>query len=308
MKELQNYDNDGMEGMPVANAQDVNILMHRDVHFGAKFDVMLDYYINEGKGVNPDFELERIHELARLEKEMKKDLAPLILSGADAEKVGTAKDAYKKLRALFENERHDTKNMRLIADLILSEEVEPIEEIEAILKEKNIIVPALMELLKAEEFYDPLFPGYGFGPALAAKCLGLIGDKRAVISLFEAMHQGDFFDEEVALSALRSIGEPAKEFLIKVLRGKPYNEDNERAAIALIAFKDHEDVSKICLEMLQDAQVRKDIPLSTYLILACEGLKQPADRESFKALSDLPDLSKMLKQDIKAVSASFIEI
>lgn len=305
MKELQNYDNDGMEGMPVANAQDVNILMHRDVHFGGKFDVMLDYYINEGKGVNPDFELERIHELARLEKEMKKDLAPLVLSGADAEKVGTAKDAYKKLRALFENERHDTKNMRLIADLILSEEVEPTEEIEAILKEKNIIVPALMELLKAEEFYDPLFPGYGFGPALAAKCLGLIGDKRAIISLFEAMHQGDFFDEEVALSALRSIGEPAKEFLLKVLHGKPYNEDNERAAIALIAFKDHEDVSRICLEMLQDPQVRKDIPLSTYLILACEGLRQPADRDAFKALSDLPDLSKMLKQDIKAVSASF---
>lgn len=302
MKDLPTPDDTGMEGMPLQNAQDSAILMHREVHFGGKFDIMIDYYINEGKGVNPDFDLERIHALAKIEKEIKNDLAPMVLSGVEAEKVADAKTTYKKLRALYEKEKPEYKNMRLIADLILSEELEPTSEMEAIVAEKNTIVPALIELLKKEEFYDPLFPGYGLAPSLAAKCLGLIGDKRAIISLFEAMNQGDFFDEDAALGALRAIGEPAKEFLLKVVHGRPLNEDNERAAIALIAFKEDEQVSKACLEMLKDPNVRKDIPLSTYLILCCEGLKKEADRQ---ALLEIGKNSKDLLLDIQTVAKTW---
>lgn len=306
MKKLPGYDEDDIEeGLPMANAQDQEILKHREVHFGGKFDVMLDYYINEGKGVNPEFDLERIHTLAKMEKEMKTDLAPQLLSGADAEKIADAKTAYKKLRSLYEKPRPETKNMVLIADLILSEELEAENEIEAIVKEKNAIVPALIELLKSEEFYDPLFPGYGMAPSLAAKCLGMIGDKRAIISLFEAMGQGDFFDEDNALAALRAIGTPAKEFLLKVVRGRPLNEDNERAAIALIAFKDDEDVGQVALEMLQEAQVLQDIPLATYLILACEGLRDPESRKTFQALANDPKIAKILAQDIQAVTKTW---
>lgn len=302
MKELPSFDDSGIEGMPLSDALDNIILMHRDAHFGGKFDIMLDYYINEGKGVNPEFDLERIHALIKIEKELKKDLAPLLLSGVDAEKVADAKTSYKKLRALYEKERPEYKNMRLIADLILSEDLEPEAEIEAIVKEKSTIVPALIELLKNEEFYDPLYPGYGLAPALAAKCLGLIGDKRAIISLFEAMTQGDFFDEDAALSALRAIGEPAKEFLLKVLYGRPLNEDNERAAVALIAFKEDEQVSKACLEMLKDPSVRKDIPLATYLILACEGLKDKADQQAF---IEIGKTSKAFSLDVQAVAKTW---
>ena len=305
MKKLPDYDDAGLEGMPLANAQDNAILMHRDAHFGGKFDIMLDYYINEGKGVNPDFDLERIHALAKIEKEMKSDLAPLMLSGAEAEKVAEAKNAYKKLRNLYEKQKPETQNLRLMADLILSEELDPENEIEAIVKEKSAIVPALIELLKAEEFYDPLFPGYGLAPSMAARCLGLIGDKRAIIALFESMGQGDFFDEDMALAALQAIGAPAMNFLLKVVHGRPLNEDNERAAIALIAFKDDEEVSKACLEMLKDPQVRKDVPLATYLILACEGLQKAEDRQAFQELVKDPQTSKILAMDIQAVSKTW---
>lgn len=304
MKNMPGYEENDEE-LPLANAQDSAILMHRDVHFGGKFDVMLDYYINEGKGVNPDFDLERIHTLAKIEKETKKNLAPEILSGADAEKIAEAKNAYKKLRSLYDHPKSATKNMLLIADLILSEDLEPQKEIEAIVQEKSAIVPALIELLRSEEYYDPLFPGYGLAPSLAAQCLGLIGDKRAIVSLFEAMKQGDFFDEDVDLAALKAIGNPAKEFLLKVLHGRPINEDNERAAIALIAFKDDEQVSKTCLEMLKDLQIRKNIPLSTYLILACEGLQKHEDREAFKNLSKEENTPKMLVQDILAIAKNW---
>lgn len=299
-------DNENIESTPLADAQDSAILMHRDAHFGGKFEVMLEYYINEGKGVNPEFDLERIHALAKIEKEMKADLAPVLLSGAQAEKVAEAKNAYKKLRALYEKPKAEKKYMLLIADLILSEESEPQKEIEAIVAEKGAIVPALIELLKAEEYYDNLFPGYGLAPTLAAHCLGLIGDKRAIISLFEAIGQGDFFDEDVALKALKGIGNPAKEFLLKVVHGRPLNEDNEKAAIALIAFKEDEEVSKVCLDMLKDPAVRKDIPLSTYLILACEGLKAENDRKAFLDLAKDQTTSKMLFQDIQAVSKTWL--
>ncbi|KIC71948.1 hypothetical protein DB41_AE00230 [Neochlamydia sp. TUME1] len=292
-----------IEGLPLANALDHAILIHREVHFGGKFDVMLDYYLNEGKGVNPEFELERIHTLAKIEKKMKTDLAPLMLAGAEAEKIAEAKTAYKKLRSLYEKPKPAMKNMLLVADLILSEDLEAAQEIEAIVQEKGAIVPALIELLKAEEFYDPLFPGYGLAPSLAAKCLGMIGDKRAIIALFESLSQGDFFEEDIVLAALRAIGKPAKEFLLKVVHGRPINEDNERAAIALIAFKEEEDVSKACLEMLRDSQVRKDIPLATYLILACEGLKSLEDRTAFQLLAQESGMPKMLMQDIHAVAS-----
>lgn len=298
---MVNDDDDGLTEMPLANAQDNAILMHRDAHFGGKFDVMLEYYLNEGKGVNSEFDMERIHTLAKLEKETKTDLAPLLLSGVEAEKIALAKDYYKKLSALYEKPKPESKNMRLVADLILSEESIPEKEIEAIVQEKSGIVPALIEILKSEELYDPLFPGYGFAPALAAQCLGLIGDKRAIISLFESMSQGDFFDEDIVLNALKAIGEPAQEFLLKVMHGRPLTEDNERAAIALIAFKDEEKVSKACLEMLKDPQVRKDIPLATYLILACEGLKNEQDRHDFTNLARDPTVDKLLKQDIQAM-------
>lgn len=293
------------DGLPVSNEQDVAILQHRDVHFGGNFGIMLEYYMDGGKGINPEFELSQIQALALMEKETGQNMAAMLLSGAEAEKVAEAKDAYKKLRAIYESKDKNAKYPQLIADLILTEDEDPQAEIEAIVKEKSAIVPLLIDLLRADTFYDPLFPGYGKAPALAAKCLGLIGDKRAIISIFESIGTGDFFDEDVALDALKSIGEPAKQFLLKVIHGKPINEDNERAAIALIKFKDDPEVAQACFQMLHDKDVLKDLPLSTYLILACEGLPAGKPREEFAEMAQNPDFPKPLKLDMKAIQDSW---
>lgn len=293
------------EGFPVSNEQDVAILQHRDVHFGGNFGVMLKYYTEGGKGVNPEFELSQIEALALMEKDSGQNMAAMLLSGPDAERVAEAKDAYKKLRALYESKDKNAKYPQLIADLILTENEDPTSEIEAIVQEKSAIVPLLIDLLRSDTFYDPLFPGYGKAPALAARCLGLIGDKRAIFYLFESVGSGDFFDEDIALDALRSIGEPAKQFLLKVVHGKPINEDNERAAVALIKFKDDPEVAQTCFQMLRDKDVLKDLPLSTYLILACEGLTDKKLREEFAQLANQPDFPKQLKLDIKVITDSW---
>lgn len=289
----------------LTDALDTSILMHRDAHFGGSFALMIDYYERGGKGVNEEFDLERIKQLALLEKEMNQNLAATLLSGPEAEKVAHSLETYKTLRDLYENENPYNKHPKLLADLILTEEEEPTEEIQAVVKEKGAIVKALVDLIHAEEFHDPLFPGYGKAPVLAAKCLGLIGDKKGIVALFEALDGGDFFDEDIALLALKSIGAPAKEFLLKVLHGRPLTADNERAALALIQFKDDPEVQKIALEMLQDPAVRKNPLLPVYLILIFEEAKDPSIQTQFKKLMTEKETPPSLQKEMALVVKSF---
>lgn len=280
---------------------DKEILMHRDVHFSGLFDIMIDYYENQGKGVNLDFELERIKELNLIEKELKQNLAALILTGPEAERVAKGKLAYKELRALFDIENKKNPLPALIADLILSEEEEPTKEINALKEYKTAASLLLIDLLKSEDFYDPLYPGYGLAPFAAAKALGELGEKRAVITLFEAIKHSDFNHEDIVFKALRTIGEEAKKFLLKVVHSKPYNQDNEHAALALISFNDDPEVTQTCFEILKDPEAQKNLILSTYLTLVCEGIKDSSLREQFKELANSPNLPKTLQIDMKGI-------
>ena len=292
--------------IPLINSADISILMHRDAHFGGLFDIMLEYYLKGGKGVVADFDIERINELARWEKETGENLAPILLTGADAEKVAASRDSYKRLRDLYEVKGDFAKLPKLIADLILSESEEADEEIEALVAMKVVAVTPLIDILRSEEYYDSLFPGYGYAPSLAAKCLGFIGDKRAIITLFESVGTTEGFDEDIAIKALRAIGQPAEIFLLKVLKGKPWNFDNERAATALIAFKDSEEVVSTALQLLQEPEVKKNSTLSTYLALICEGLSKAEDRELFRKISQDKEIPKSLCRDMEAVMKQWV--
>lgn len=289
------------EHFPLVDAVDHEILMHREAHFGGQFPIMLDYYRQEGKGIQLEFDIGRIERLALLEEQLKQNLAALFLTAHEIQKVADSREAYQRLRAIYEVKKPKTHYPRLIADLILSEEEEAEAEIAAIAAEKDKIVPALIDLLRSEELYDPLFPGYGQAPFLAVQCLGRIGDKRAIISLFEALGQGDFFADDQIVKALKAIGKPARDFLLHVLNGRPLNEDNEKAVIALLAFKDEEEVANHCFDLLQKADIQQDPCLPTYLVLACEGLKDPVRRQALKVMAHDPQLSPLLREDIKGV-------
>ena len=163
-----------LEEYPLSYSIDNAILMHRDVHFGGSFQTMLDYYQKEGRGVSKEFEIKRIQELAELEKRSRQNLAAVMLTGPEAEKVAKAKQAYVSLRELYDIPNPKSKMPLLLADLILSEDEELPKAIEAVVAERGNIVRLLLDLLRNEEFYDPLFPGYGLAPSLAAQCLGKI--------------------------------------------------------------------------------------------------------------------------------------
>lgn len=290
------------EDIPLfGDSVDLEILMHREVHFGGNFAVMLEYYRRGGKGVNPDFEIQKIEDLAAEELRIGKNLAPLLLTAKEAEEIKTARDAYEGFRELYAVKSPKNKLPLLIADLILSEEEEPEKELEAILQEKATIVPLLIDLIRSEDFYNPLFPGYGKAYKSAAKALGLIGDKRALIALFESIGRGDFFDDEILLRALQAIGEPAKAFLLRVLKSKPFNEDNEKAAIALLAFKEDADVTSACFNFLKELDLKQQMALATYLILICEGITDQTLRNEFEAFSKQAYIPKDLALDFKAI-------
>ena len=153
-----------------------------------------------------------------------------------------------------------------------------------------------------EDLHDNLFPGYGQSALHAAQCLGKIGDKRALIALYEPIGEENIFDEDILLDALFNIGAPAKEFLLKILGAKPLTYDNERAAVALIKFKDDQDVAKAALKMLQEIDLKKHSILANYLALICAGLTSPVDRQAFLKIAEKENTPNSLHLDMKIVA------
>lgn len=276
------------------------ILMHRDAHFGGDFTIMLDYYQNEDNiGIQPDFDYDRISFLAEIEHSIGHDLAPLILTGAEAEQVGKAKKMYSSLKEFYSYDEKKVLIPQLIADLILSEKEEPEEEIAAIVSQGERVVPDLLRILAADESYDPLFPGYGYAPYLAIICLGEIKDPRAVVPLFEVLGKETVFNEEVILEALGSIGDPAKAFLLKILKSRPLTQDNANAAFANLIFSDDSDVALACFEQLQDPEVRDKPLLRSYLLVNCEQLQETPYWADLVALSSDPTTPKEFRTEIE---------
>lgn len=282
---------------------DHEILMHRDAHFGGDFRVMLEYYGAENIGVQPEIDHERITYLAEVEKEMGEDLAPLLLTGSEAEVVASARRKYEALKEIYEQdeERDESPLPRLIADLILTESEDPQEEIQAVVNLGARIVPELLQLIKSDDMYNPLFPGYGLAPYLAITCLGLIRDPSAIRPLFETLGREMLFEEEVILDALHEIGTPAKEFLLKVIKGRPFTQDTINAAFALTVFADAPEVAIACFEELQDPKVQEQLLLRSYLLFNCTSLRNTPHREAFAKMASNPQIPADFRKEIENI-------
>jgi len=283
----------------VIDTVDMEILMHRDVHFGGSFDVMLEYYAHEGVGVMPDFEIEEIKSLQSLEKQGGENLAAIYLPETAQEEVKKAQELYTQFKEVYD-EKNPKKETLLLSDLILSEEDLPKKEIDALIEIGKEVVPPLIHLLSSPMFYDPLFPGYGRSPIFAAKCLAKIGDERAIPPLFEALGQDNFFTDEEIIHSLASFGNASKSFLIKRLTQLPFSKDNEYAAMALSGFPEDEEIARVSLELLEKEEIIKRPYFASYLAFACSELTKANDQKRFIALSK-QDLSPHLMEEMKIV-------
>ncbi|WP_157952387.1 HEAT repeat domain-containing protein [Candidatus Similichlamydia epinepheli] len=294
---MQNLTN---QHLLAVDESDCTILMHRDAHFGGSFREMIDYYEKDGKGGHPDISIERILRLQALEREFKGDLCDLLLSPHQKRDIQHAQRAYSLLRSSYEKVSEDPVPA-LIADLLLSEEVEPENEIQAILAVGSKAVTSLIALFESEQFHSSLFPGYGFGPELAARCLGGIGDSRAIIPLFQGMGNSDFFTEDAIVEALKGIGRESETFLLRLLQSKPFTEENEHAALALIYFRDRFEVARIAMEMLLSGEWNEHLSLCNYLVMIAGGLVGTHLEHQLEQLAKMDNLPPLLRQDLKNI-------
>ena len=285
-----------LSSLPLTDELDHEILMHKEVHFSGSFPDMIEYYENEGKGVQDHFDLFRIQELALIEREVGYSLAEELLQDREQELVAKAKEKYLLLRELYECDEASPVALA-VADLIISEEESPDEEIEALLALGKDAVPALLELIEADEFASPLLPGYGLAPLYAAEVLGKLGDERAILPLFQGARGHDFEREATFFAALARL--PSQEFLLRKLSHFPLTRDHQIAADALANFPPNEEIGKVALTLLHEEAVRKEPTLSFALILLCEGLKSPAEREKFALLAQGTLFPPYLREEIK---------
>lgn len=296
--ELDHLDTD----YPIVDNMDREILLHRDIHFGRNFSIMLDYYLQAGKGICDDFSLEHIQKLADMEAKLENNIAPMLLGGADAELIARSRTVYQKLRDIYEEDLCANSHPRIIADLILTEDEEAQKEIQKAVAQGEDIVSDLINLVRSTDFFNPLFPGYGLAPKYAIEALGKIGSSRGIIPIFECLGRGSFLFEQVAIEALKEIGDEAKNFLTKVLQSRPITEDNIHAAMALIAFKEDPFTSSLCLKQLMHEDIIHDSPFAFHLVLACEGLTKKSEQEAFIHLAQTTSFPEYLKKDIKCIA------
>lgn len=285
---------------PVIDAIDMEILMHRDVHFGGSFDVMIEYYQQNGVGVMPDFTIKELEKLKNFENQMGKNLADTFLPEAALSIVNTAKILYQTLREVYSEKKPEPYAL-LLNDLILSEEDPPEKEMQALINQGSKIVPSLIHLLSSQDFYDPLYPGYGRSPIFAAQCLGAIQDERAIPPLFEALGQDNFFTDEEVIKALTAFGDKSKAFLLKRLKQEPLSKDNEYAAIALSGFPEDDEIAIASLEVLEKEATLKNTLFASYLIFACNSLTQASQQERLIAISKRKNLPKPILSEIAIV-------
>ena len=242
-----------LPGLPLSDEEDRDILMHREVHFSGSFDAMIEYYSQEdAKGICDTIDRDRIIALSQVEKSYGSNIAPLLLSGRDAEKIARMRTLYSTLTNIAEKSPSSAEG--LFAGAMLSEE--PIESIvekapETLLKKPEILIP----FISSDEFADPLSPGYGSVPVLAIELLGKARFKGSIRDLFQCIGTSDETKETAALKALRNIGEDAKLFAMKVLCTRPITRDTERATLVLTEFLPDEKIHKLFQEQLADSSV-----------------------------------------------------
>jgi len=264
--DLYPVDPDGFEN-PLVDEEDRDILMHRDAHFAGNFDLMIEAYMDEKKSAVLDTSMKRIQTLARQEQELQRNIAAILLSGPDAEKIAFSRKMYRDLSALFDNPQKSLP--KAVAGLILTESEHAEEEIDEVCSYGKAAIEPLLEIVESPLFTDPLFPGYGEAPLLAARALALLQAGEAVMPILYLIKEAPHLENEL-VTVLHAIGPTAKVSLMKL--AEHYD---DTALQALLAFPDHETAA-FCFRMLKS---NPDHPAAPYFVLGCEHLNDQEKQE-----------------------------
>jgi hypothetical protein len=281
---------------PLLNTVDLEILMHKDAHFGGSFQVMIDYYENDGIGVQEDFELDRIKDLRDFDKDG--HLSSQVLPDASKNEVIFSSSLYKKFKESYEKKEPLPPK---ISDLILSEKEIPTEEINALVAIAELSTQPLLEILEQDHFYNPLNPGYGRSPINASLALRKIQNNDTIPQIFQCLGKSFNVDEAI-INTLITFGKDGSDFLQERLESTPYTHDNYIAAMALSSFPLNDETATVALSLLKDEKTYKHKDYIPYLICICEGLSTTEQREEFIQLSQSKWVDVSVKREIKLIA------
>lgn len=247
----------------VVDEEDRRILLHRDAHFSGSFPAMLEYYERpDARGVHDEISYNRIAFLADVEKRLGRDIAPLILAGADAEKIAWA----RKMYADIQKASHDNPNAALFSTILLHEENE-LEFSEEDLQKLSQHPSLLLMLASSEEFRDELAPGYGKAPLDAIRLIGKLKIREGMEPLLRLLATAEGEEEEELLFALYSLGDEVLEKACSFLASKPLTPFHERMALLLLQFLPDPRAVLCANTLLKDKEIERS-PLAKWLMLA----------------------------------------
>lgn len=251
------------EGMlPLFDEEYQNILIQRDVHFGQKFDIMLEYYKKEdAPGIDENINIHKIEEVSALEKRLGKNIAPYLLGVHDMEKIAYFRNLYRQFKEVYEQAAANSTE-KLLASLFLSDGnwEELVQKVDVSCIDKPQL---LFQVLDDERFSDILSPGFGTVPKAVARLLGKIATKEAMYVLFSAVGTSSFELEEEVLAALKAIGTPVRDFCIQKVESDVLSLDHEKALIVLQEFVPDEKVCE-CARSFLKRDTSKDPILREY--------------------------------------------
>jgi hypothetical protein len=230
---------------------------------------------------------------------MKRDLAPLLLTGALAEKVANSKKMYCDLGKLAGSD----SPLAPIGAMILSED-DPKKAAQLVVQHPGITAP-LLEVLESPVLIDPLFPGYGKAPIASAYALGLLREKQAIPPLFIMLSSDDFELVSACEHALVQIGKPAQEFLMNIIKGKPITNDHERAASALLSFEQTAELSSFFLKEFEQIDAEKYPQLASLYVLGFQKLDTEG-RAALLHLEKTKPLPSVVRQEIHLLKKSLL--
>lgn len=285
---------------PAMHREDSAILLHRNCHFAGDFAKMISHYRAEGRGFQVEFSTERLEKLMRIENKLNIDLSELLLTDHQKKWQQQALNSYKIFRDKITRFSHNPVQ-GAIAELVLSETEEPTENLSKVQAFGIQAVEPLIEILRSSQLFDPLFPGFGLAPELAAKCLGLIADPRAIPHLFAKIGEVGFFMEDVVIEALKKIGHFSRDFLLQKLQSQPFSEENQKAAFALVHFRGDFSVAATGYLLLIDERTKDRSCFMNSLVMICEGLAGTSLAASFCRLQDDDTFPQLTRQDVRDV-------
>ena len=200
---------------PVEEEIVCDILLHKKVHFGDSFDVMLKYYEEDEhigiiSGITKDI-IDVYHMVLQDDT-----LEDKLFDNHHFDQIEHALEQYRSIKALVEIKGAYNGIYQLFVDLVFSEN-EKDGYIETILshQHRDIVLDQASKIIEDPRYYSNLSPGYGLLPVTMMRLVGRTKDKQWIKPLFNALLRYGSLYDDVILTVMAEYHHQVKQSMLQ---------------------------------------------------------------------------------------------